>query len=452
MAATVPSKGVLLWPGTHAALEALANWSRLSDYDGRYAQGSTISGFSETNGGSASHGHTVSGTHAHAGDLHTHTFNAGDHTAATSSLSTSVADVTIGEGAHGHVNATSASTTLTYSSESITINDATDQDPKFAVLIFMEPDDGLQDIPDDTVCFADSASLPTGFSKANGSGTTAPDLNGRFIKSAAAGVDGGATGGSDTHPHTSPSHPLTSSGGHTHAATRCGGLTIDTVTNDVEELGGRAAVQVLLGDHHDVTMVSAVVGSINNTAVTVEAASSEPAFVKLMAIENTSGAATTPDGVVIGFRGTTVPSGWALCDGTAGTPNCTNLQIKCTTADGEIEDTGGADSQSHNITDHKHTHASSHTHTTSGNDTNTLGVASGVDVNGLNSVFTHFGEHSWSVASTTPTMQNATGIVTSSDDVRQPYRTMLFIKKSAPPTSKNFMAGTLWGPTNALAG
>lgn len=453
MAATVPSDGILFWPGTEAALTALANWSRLSNYDDRFAQGSTISGFSETDGNDTSHDHTVSGTHTHIGNAHTHTFFAGDTTATTWSLSTASADITVGEGAHGHVNATSASDTLTYGSTAITIDSVSDQDPKFAVLIFMGPSDGLQDIPDNTVCWTDSASLPTGFSKANGTGTTAPDLNGRFAKSAAAGVNGGATGGSDTHTHTSPGHVHTKSDS-SHSTVRCGGLTIDTVKNDVEALSGRSALAVLLGDHHDVSLDGAGIGGLTSTAVSVEGGteSSEPAYVKLMAIENTSGGATTPDGVIIGFKGAVVPSNWALCDGTAGTPTCTNLQIKCTTVDGEIADTGGSDSHSHNITDHTHTHISSHTHPAAGNDTNEDFAKSGVDVQGLKSTLSHFLNHTWGVSSTTPTLQNATGIVTSSDDGRQPYRTMLFIKKVPIVTSKNFMAGTLWGPSNALAG
>ena len=452
MAATVPSDGICLWPGTDAALTALANWSRLSNYDNRYAQGGTISGFSPTNGDDSSHGHTVSGTHTHIGDPHTHTFFAGDATADTLSLSTASADITIGEGSHSHVGATSASDTLTYGSTAITIDNVSDQDPKFAVLIFMGPSDGLQDIPDNTVCWTDSASLPTGFSKANGTGTTAPDLNGRFAKSAAAGVNGGATGGSDTHTHTSPSHTHSSSTS-SHSTVRCGGLGIDTISNDVEEATGQQAAIVLLGDHHDVSLDLATVGGLFSATVTVEGGteSSEPAYIKLLAIENTSGGATTPDGVIIGFKGASVPDNWALCDGTAGTPNCTNLQIKCTTVDGEIADTGGADSHSHNVTDHTHIHPS-HTHTATGNDTNDTTAKSGVDVQGIRLTFSHFLFHTWGVFSTTPTLQNATGIVTSIDDGRQPYRTMLFIKKVPLVTSKNFMAGTLWGPTNALAG
>lgn len=438
----------IFWPSTAASIPA--NFTRDTNFDDRYCQGDdephTIA-----NGGAASHGHTVAGTHTPIGNAHTHTFTGDDYTAAAWPADDSPAEMTIGRGPHGHISETSASATITYTAQSITINNSTDQHPPFARMIIISPDDANQDIPDAAVVFGDNAALPTGFSKATGADTS-PDLDGLFLRGAAAAGDGGGTGGAATHAPTSPVHSHGQTN-HPHAATPCGGLTIDTVTVDIDDVT-RGARDVLLGSHHSIAITTASAGTVGTVAVTVEAASNSPAYIKLLGLENTSGSPTTPDGVIIGYAGSTAPAGWLLCDGNNGTQDCTDLQILCTTTDGEIGDTGGSNSHSHNLTDHNHTHTSSHNHSNAvtssviGIDETETGASDSVLRGDLAD---HGSSHAWDVFPTTPTMQTTTGLVTSSDDGRQPYRTLLWIKK-VTPTSKNFSAGTMMHTPAVLAG
>ncbi len=51
-----------------------------------------------------------------------------------------------------------------------------------------------------------------------------------------------------------------------------------------------------------------------------------------------------------------IPSGWHLCDGTVGTPDLRNKFVPCAGDTYDPNDTGGADSQTHEFTGNGHTH------------------------------------------------------------------------------------------------
>lgn len=54
-----------------------------------------------------------------------------------------------------------------------------------------------------------------------------------------------------------------------------------------------------------------------------------------------------PIGSIIVWENLAVPSGWALCDGTNGTPDLRNKFVRGASIDGDIRVTGGVDSHYH---------------------------------------------------------------------------------------------------------
>jgi hypothetical protein len=325
----------------------------------------------------------------------------------------------IAQRTHGHEAENSAPTAITYAEAVITVN-TVDAKPPWVRAIVIQPAGVHNDIPYHAVCFGDDGNPPPGYSKTDGSGGT-PNLSGRFVIGAEAGGTGGAPGGNPSHTHSSPAHTH-GVYNHSHASARCGQATsTDTITSTT------TARVVRKPRHHNVTLSAKALADLSNDAATVQAASSEPDYVKLLGIQNTSGRATTPAGVIVAFVGTTaeIPSTWVLCDGSNGTPDCTNRQVKITTAGGEIGDTGGSNSHSHAVDAHGHSHTAGHDHTATQTWQGVPGDAGALTVCGG---FMDRHTHSWNVGDTVPTLQTAEITLTSTDK-RYRYRTVLWIKK-----------------------
>jgi hypothetical protein len=153
----------------------------------------------------------------------------------------------------------------------------------------------------------------------------------------------------------------------------------------------------------------------------------------MLGIQNTSGGATTPIGVIIPFVGTKAEadalSGWDYCNGTGVTPDLRDRFIRLTETNGDVGDTAESNSHSHSAGNaHSHNGTVSHTHTVVEVDDGTVNVG----LFGFAGVTTADHSHSWTVSSETPgtTLQ---GIGTSSDDGRPSFRTVIFIKRVAIP-------------------
>ena len=56
---------------------------------------------------------------------------------------------------------------------------------------------------------------------------------------------------------------------------------------------------------------------------------------------------TFPSGTILLLYGSTIPSGWAKCDGTNGTPNLINKFVFGAKTDAELKTTGGNDTHTH---------------------------------------------------------------------------------------------------------
>lgn len=54
-----------------------------------------------------------------------------------------------------------------------------------------------------------------------------------------------------------------------------------------------------------------------------------------------------PIGTIIAWENTTIPSGWAICNGTSGTPDLVDKFIMGASIDGDVRGTGGAATHLH---------------------------------------------------------------------------------------------------------
>ncbi len=435
MSALVPVDGRVFWTGAHADIGAgaLADWARDTDYDDRFLQGGAAGFTVAANGGEVEHDHDAD-PHGLTGNPHTHTVSGAaaeaDDVSVTDGGEFAVPRVVIEFfNVHTHGSSTSSSATITYQNSTATINTDNTSPPAIRAIV-IKPDGAEADIPDDAICFTDETAAPTGFSITDGGGTT-DDLDGRFIRAPDTGNDGDVAGeGAATHLHVSPvdTHTIIA---HSHAAAASGAGS--------PSWGSTAgATQVSTLTHHNVVLAAQGLSDLTSNAATVNAASTEPAYVELLGIQNTSGAAITPEGVIIGYVGTeaSIPLGWELVSDT------TDKQIKITTTVGTIGDTGGSDTHTHTTVPHPHTHTGGHIHTGTGATFNTTTRGTGGStVNAITTPGAH--THAWTIGSTVPTAQNNT-FTMSTDDGRLPYRTMIFIKR-VPWTTVHIKGGRILG-------
>lgn len=436
----------VLWSGTVAALANKPGWTRDDACDGRFLQGDDETYTGPSNAG-GSHTHTNS-SHTHVGISHTHTFSGAlaapssgvDIQQSASGLNDVVARTPPG-GVHDHRSATSVSSTITYSSTSLTIAsvDADVSAPQYMQMIVIKPNDQWQDIPDDANCYTDETTAPTGF---------ANDLflSGLYVRGADAAGDGGGTGGFVEHDHGTPADHDHDPALHLHLLSQVG--TPSRAYQLQSNTGGtQTPVETLR--HHDVTLMNKALADVSSDSAGATAASSnDPDYIKLRGIKNTSGVAATPVGVIAAFVGDVtaapdsggIPPNWIICDGDGGlTEDCTDRQILSTTVNGDIGKTDvddGVDTiNSHTNAiagTHNHTHTGPHDHTP--NQSERPGHLRTV-ASPTNGVVGAAHNHSWLVGTSIPQMLSASVTVDTADG-RTAYRTVVWIKKiSASPTA-----------------
>lgn len=427
----------VFWPSTHASIPS--GWSRDTLWDEKFLQGVASDYVRSVNGG-GSHTHTGTG-HTHVGNQHRHTFEG----VADESIVTQIEyggrfpNVTSPPISfprrHRHNVANGAYNTITYQEETVTI-ESEEAMPPYMKLIVIKPDAVTDDIPDDAVCYTDETVLPTGFAKFAA-------LDDSFVRAPSVGADADLAGfGGPDHDHDSPAgshdHDID---GHSHALTTCG-----QAPEQSRGEFGIPGTTVLNLQHHSVPMGPKFLDDMTETEVVVAATSSEPSYIKLLGIQNTSGDPTTPVGVIVGFVGaaTTVPSNWQLCDGVGDTVDCQDKQIWSTVADGEIGDVGGSNLHTHTITgNHDHDHGG-HNHPVGS--VNMIGnVAKKVGVEDVDAIPQIGGIHThpWTINGETPTLQAAAVTLDGIEDVRSAYRTLIWIKKLIErPGPKALLAST----------
>lgn len=419
----IPSGIIVMWPGTAASLPE--GWDRVTALDGRYVKGvpngATPPG---SNGGAASHTHTVP-THAHStSHFHTHTGN----------TSAGVGSVNSADGA---VGTTAIATTHTHSrgNTDVLVVDSGTATPTVSTV--------LNEVERLEVIFAESDGRPLGLPA--GSLALAPDIsvsgwadyaNGanRLVKGAT-GSSGGATGAStlDNHVHTLGSHTHAAAAAHTHSA------TATTLASDKSLFGGAQAALWVSTHSHGIAVASASPGSLATGAggdSGTGPASMLPPYRNLRIKENTSGGISLPVGLICAWRGSlgSVPDNWQLCDGTNGTPDMFGRYPRGATA--SINATGGT------LTGHTHT-SPSHTHTTTSHThpSETIGsaAASTALVSATNTLAVSTGTHTHTGTApnaATPTITGSTSgtlATTTQEPLNQEVAFIQLVTTPAPP-------------------
>ena len=242
--AEVAANIIIIWTGTLVGIPA--GWSLCDGGGGRpdlrtrfvrgVNTGATNPG---TTGGASTHGHTET-----AGDLHTHTMNNSgnnhtfsaytwthDHNTVYINLSGEYALRQTDSGDGNHTHATTNTDSHNHNamgndgSHSHTVNAASSL-PAYYDVAYIINDGGAVVLPQNGVLIWTGllVNIPAGYNLCDGGGGR-PELRGRFLRGASAGVDPGGTGGADTHTHTDQnagahnSHTMVNTGAHTHTDT-----------------------------------------------------------------------------------------------------------------------------------------------------------------------------------------------------------------------------------------
>lgn len=408
----IPAGVILVWPGTNASIPSL--WQRVTSLDGKFFKGASGTENPNVTGGANSHSHTS--------PSHSHTMASHSHSVGTSSaVGTNQRGNDAGSSAtwifHTHPTTLAAVTegTINYAVTYATV----DSLPPYHEVIFITPTIGFQFIPDDVIALLNSGTIPANFAFANGDGGT-PDLRNKYLRGASTSQDAGTTGGSLTHSHNIDHNHATVAHGHS-------GTSDNSTPNDATTGGGSPVA----GIHtHSMSLPDSNSATNGYTGSAGSADTVEPAYYKLLAIQNISGhKVPVPVGAIAFWLGTTgsIPNGWFLCDGTKATPDLQGKFIKIANTTGDVGGTGGSNT-------HTHAASNSHTHTATGTHTHGTGGSTGSfgsNVNGWpggsanNSNIDHTHTIS-SVGYATATYANAT-VSADSTDNQPAYRTVAYI-------------------------
>jgi hypothetical protein len=341
---SLPAGIIVGWPSTAASIPA--GWSRVGQLDDRFLK-SIPNGLTNpgTAGGAASHTHTVTG-HTHT--LGSHTHDSG--TVATSGAFTLGASGAINVASNVHLHTGTSPVSNDNTSSTTPSVDATNNLPAYEGVIWIQSDGSTDGIPDGAVTWFDETTLPSGWTQ-HAAG------NARYLRGATSGGNGGSTAGGNTHTHTSPNHTHTTT--HSHPASTS---SAPTLTSTAVNAGSVIATST---HTHGITWASTAAGASGNGQLAFSTDSLEPPYYTLALAENTSGGELGTLGMIVPWLGllSDIPAGWALCDGSSGTPDLTGRFIKnATTLSTDVGDTGGASTHTHTGTNHSHT-VPSHTHT-----------------------------------------------------------------------------------------
>lgn len=354
MAVTIPQNVILIWAGSVATIPT--GWARVTSLDGKFPKGTADATDPNDTGGAATHSHNATANHSHTMAAHSHTVTL-SNVASFSSNQTDSNGTEGVPGQHSHQfslggvsGGALSSVAATYASVS--------NNPPYHEVIYITPSGATGDLLDGIITLWNQASVPSGFTFCDGSGGT-PDLRNKYLRGAAASQNAGATGGSTQNVHNL-THTHTESG-HTHSGTSSG------ITDTGGKRGTGGSGRLSRGHTHPVSLQSATAGSISSVQLTT-AETVEPAYHKLMAIENTSGGGLRPQSIIALWLGAlgSIPAGWRLCDGNDETPDLRGKYVKIANDSGELGTTGGSNTHTHASQAHSHT-GGSHSH--AGNNT-----------------------------------------------------------------------------------
>lgn len=344
------------------------NWSEDTSYAGRYPLGAADGADGGTDGGQTQHRHLIVS--------HRHSFSA--------SASSATVNVTLALGQKGLSSLTHVHGTAYSGYSGTQYSGYTSNDPPYYEVIFIEPDDALQDIPAGVVGFFDDAGELSGATGWSNYAT----LNDKWLKGVAAGGDAGGTGGSlDNHTHSS---------NHTHPTA----TSAQDPSKSQGALPGAPNASIAAARHtHDVTFGS--------SGANAGLADGLPPYRNL--IPATSASDDLPANIIGLWDGAhdDIPAGW---------DRVTAQDDNFLRADSSVA-TGGSNQ-------HGHTATSAH----SGHSTGDSNASTTKQVDRSTPIvpaMTWSHSHPWTVGSTSANLSNNT----SKENYPQ-YRTTIFIKYS----------------------
>lgn len=407
--------GVILpWLGTHAGIQT--GFSRETSLDDRYPMGAPASTNPNATGGSATHTHATSG-HTHTVSSHTH--GAGSTGGPNATLSVATGAIATGSSSHTHTTPTTGSASATLASESPATASGSSLPSSYGV-IWVASDGSPAGVPANGYALWASDPAPSGWTPQSGP-------SGRYLVGASAGADAGTTSGG-THVHAGGSHDHSFST-HSHS-----GGTTGTNSGTLNR-GGTGAGNMADTPHtHSITVATSADGDSGATASGDSGAGdTAPPSYKLAVIKNTSGGALATQGIIGAWLGTlaSIPSAWALCDGTNGTPDLRDRMIIAAASDlSDIGDTTAGGAHSHSAPS-SHTHDASHTHGITTGSPSASSVRGSTGVNAARSTHVHTGttgSGGGTSGGTAETISDATAL--------PPYRTVAWIQlQSFPQTA-----------------
>jgi len=273
-----------------------------------------------------------------------------------------------------------------------------------------------------------NGSIPTGW-------TRETSYDGKYVLGLSGGASVGDTGGAETHNHTVDDHTHTQNA-HNHGVSGGAGSGSENSPST-----GSSMIIIL---HTHISRPSFNATAVNqNASVTLNATSNDPPYHEVIFIKSdgTNGFANS----MIGFSDLgSLISGWALCDGTAPTPDLRNKFLQGALAGSDAGGTGGSsDSHTHTETaTHNHTQ-NSHTHT---NRNSRPGNGATEKRTGSTAPTKALATHRHLVAISTNTATNQVSSVTLQNDDAQPtFRKLAIIQNNTGGDSLVHGLMGLWG-------
>lgn len=439
----MPENSLIMWTGLRINIPG--DWSEETNYRDRFVEGhnEATHGSSEAgvNGGSLTHTHTAN-SHSHD-DKHSHSLTiSGAASGGTTNVNfTGLALNYTALDGHTHGTSTTGLSDQSLNGTTLTIS-AASAVPPYTTAIFLEPDDNMQNCPAGAIVWHDLLDpVPDGWEIADGNNGTTIDLGGTYIRGAASGADGGSTGGAATHTHTTVAHT------HTQSAHNHGNLNPfadGSPTNSFTQFSfGAQPVGV---QHHFANLLTSSSITWGNSTPGMSSVTNHPQWITLAPIQNVSGGDKPPfPGMTLMFTGDSesLPNDWYLMDGSHGTYATADSWALAETngTAGGASGAGEPTVQEHSHVGDSHTHASSgfHTHAYIFNTTTVLGD-SGVDTT---SGKTH--AHTSNTISSESPSSESSGFTMATQDGRQPFRTVHFIRYLKPRNHQILGSTTILG-------
>lgn len=339
---------ILIWTGTNASIPA--GWVRAPELDSRFPKGASAGIDPNVTGGAPTHTHT-SPAHSHAMNSHVHVIQIASALGGTPA--TASATGITAEYHHGHAPFNSGGVSGSYTVSSVAVTYAAySNDPPYYEVIYIKKSAGWGGIPNGVVGLCDDSAFVNdtdkwrNFYQCDGNNST-PNLTDKYLKGATASGDSGGTGGALTNAH-SIDHAHTQS--HAHD-----GATSGPALTSRQDAGGSG--YVLASHTHSITLPANTTATGTTSIPLSQSETVEPAYKKLMAIQNRAGTTITPPKGIIGMwvgALSTIPVGWLLCDGNNGTIDMRDKYLKITNTPAHIGNTGGANSHTHAAQSHGH--------------------------------------------------------------------------------------------------